>query len=75
MTRQEIEALLRLLVEWERKEISLLMLTRRKPQRDGHAQPPGPRPVCREHTNQRGGILPLRCGYTDYPLIGKPVSI
>jgi hypothetical protein len=30
MTRQEIEALLRLLVEWARKEISLLMLKRQK---------------------------------------------
>ena len=37
MTRQEIEALLRLLVEWARKEISLLILKRHMAARNGHA--------------------------------------
>lgn len=40
MTRQEIEALLRLLADWERKEFALLMLERRKTEQDGrlHSQ-------------------------------------
>jgi hypothetical protein len=35
MTRQEIEALLRLLAEWERQELALLMLERREAEREG----------------------------------------
>ena len=33
MTRQEIEALLKLLAEWERRELMLLMLERREAER------------------------------------------
>jgi hypothetical protein len=35
MTRQEIEALLKLLAEWERRELMLLMLERREAERAG----------------------------------------
>ena len=35
MTSQEIEALLRLLAEWEREELMLLMLERREAEREG----------------------------------------
>jgi hypothetical protein len=31
--------------------------------------------VLHLQSEQQQGILPMRCGYTDYPLIGKPVSI
>jgi hypothetical protein len=41
MTRQEIEVLLRLLAEWERQELALLMLQRRLAKQEGqlHDQP------------------------------------
>jgi hypothetical protein len=41
MTRQEIEVLLRLLAEWERQELTLLMLQRRLAKQEGqlHDQP------------------------------------
>ena len=35
MTRQEIEALLRLLAEWEREELELIMRERREAERQG----------------------------------------
>jgi hypothetical protein len=35
MTQAEIAALLRLLAEWERRELALLMLERRKAERQG----------------------------------------
>lgn len=31
--------------------------------------------VLHLQSEQQQGILPMRCGYTDYPLMGKPVSI
>ena len=35
MTRQEIEALLKLLAEWEREELELIMRERREAEREG----------------------------------------
>ena len=35
MTRQEIEALLRLLAEWEREELELVIQERREAEREG----------------------------------------
>jgi hypothetical protein len=35
MTRAEIQSLLRLLAEWERQELALLMLERRLAEREG----------------------------------------
>jgi hypothetical protein len=45
MTRQEIEALMRLLAECERRELALLLLERREAERQGRVHYPTP-PGC-----------------------------
>jgi hypothetical protein len=46
MTRQEIEALMRLLAECERRELALLLLERREAERQGRVHYPTPPAAC-----------------------------
>ena len=55
MTIPEVEALLRLLAEWERRELMLLMLERREAEREGGCIDYKPRPPCRGFCLKRVG--------------------
>lgn len=56
MTRQDIEALLRLLAEWEREELELSMQERQRRYRRGG---------CTRTTASVGSLVTSNCGFTD----------